>query len=246
MRTDSKAQHAPESRTRPNPGSVKSINPVISAGVRPRRRMTAFALALLAGLCLLLATPLQARQKTAKDYTIQTPPAPDFSSLEWLLGVWSGKTTSKESQGRVLVSLAYELGKRFMVFREELSLPAAKGVPATHEGVLGLIHASATGTFEMDLYSSNGFVTHYRVTAAHGMVTFSPDGGAVSPPGWLFRRAIRHTNPGECTESVEVAPPGGNFFNYYSADLFQVSSPATAPAKPPSKGGQSTGGVPGT
>ncbi|MDE3178113.1 MAG: hypothetical protein KGM47_00525 [Acidobacteriota bacterium] len=224
---------------------MKSVNPGISARVRTRRRTTPFALALSAGLCLLLAIPLQARQKTAKDYTIQTPPAPNFSSLEWLLGVWSGKTTSKGSQGRVLLSLAYELGKRFMIFREELSLPATKAVSATHEGVMGIIHASATGTFEMDLYSSTGFVTHYRVTATHGLVTFSPDGGAVSPPGWLFRRAIRHTNPGECNESVEVAPPGGNFFNYYSADLFQVSSPTTAPAKPPLKGGQTAGGAPG-
>ena len=189
----------------------------------------------LAALCLLIPAALLARQKAAESYTIQVPPQPDYSALDWLLGDWTGKTNGKGKQGQVLLSVSYELGKRFMILREELSLPATGSAPATHEGVMGILNASATGGFEMNLYSSNGFISHYRVIVNHGEVNFSPEGGALPPPGWLFRRVFRHTNPGECTESVDVAPPQGAFFSYYTADLYQVTAAATGPAKPPAK-----------
>ncbi|MGH9397129.1 MAG: hypothetical protein ACRD18_09805 [Terriglobia bacterium] len=200
----------------------------------------------LAALCLLIPAALLARQKAAGSYTIQIPPQPDYSALDWMLGVWTGKTTGKGTQGQVLLSVSYELGKRFIILREQLSLPATKDAPATHEGVMGILNASATGGFEMNLYSSNGFISHYRVIVNHGEVNFSPEGGALPPPGWLFRRIFRHTNPGECTESVEVAPPQGTFFNYYTADLYQVTPAATTPAKPSGKGTASGGKEQGT
>ncbi|MGH9449904.1 MAG: hypothetical protein ACRD11_05105 [Terriglobia bacterium] len=199
-----------------------------------RKRLIAAPLALAAMFALLPAL-LFARHKAGESYTIQIPPQPDYSALDWLLGEWTGKTTGKGAQGEVLLSVSYELGKRFMLFREQVSLPATGKAPATHEGVMGILNATAAGGFEMNLYSSNGFVSHYRVNVNHGKIGFSPEGGALPPPGWLFRRVFRHTNPGECTETVEVAPPQGSFFNYYTADLFQVTPAAAAPAKPSGK-----------
>lgn len=223
------------------------MNP-ISTRLRPKGGHThvpfvTIVLVLAAGAaCLLFPSDLSARQKPAKSYTIQIPPEPDYSSISWMLGVWAGKTTEKRNQGRVLLSVSYELGKRLLVLREELSLPATKDAPATHDGVMGILHPSAGGGFEMTLYSSNGFISRYRVTAKHGEVDLSPEGGALPPPGWLFRRTFRHTNPGECMETVDVAPPGSGFFNYYTADLFQVTPAPAAPAKTPKPANGSAGG----
>jgi hypothetical protein len=183
----------------------------------------------------LACRPLLARQKTPDTYIIQLPPRADYSPMNWLLGDWTGKTSGKGEQGQVLLSASYDLDKRFMVLREEISLPATKTAPATRESLMGIVSAGAGGSYEMNLYSSSGFVTHYRVTAKHGEIDFSPEGGFLAPAGWLFRRVLRHTNPGQCVESVDVAPPQQAFFNYYTATLSRVTVAPAGGTKDASK-----------
>lgn len=179
---------------------------------------------LLLILLALVCVPLFAREKLPQTYTLQTPPEPDYSGIQWLVGDWAGKTTGPGPQGQVLLNVAYQLGKRFLLMREEVSLPATKNAPATHESLMGILNGGASGQgLNLNLYSSSGFVTHYRVIVKNGEVTFQPEGGMLPPPGWLFRRIITHTSPGQCVERVEVAPPGKSFFEYYTADLSQVN-----------------------
>lgn len=195
-------------------------------------------------LCILIVVPVAARQRAPQTYTVQLPPAPNFSSVDWLLGNWTGKIIGKQ-EGQVLLSVSYELDKHFMLLREEISLDATKNAPALHEGLLGILHADPSGNgFEMSFYSSKGFVTHYRVTVNHGEIDFNPEGGAIPPPGVLFRRTLTHTNPSQCVETVEVAPPQKPFFNYYTANLSQVTPqpPATSPAHASSKSHGAGGG----
>ncbi|HLI33398.1 MAG TPA: hypothetical protein VKW70_00015 [Terriglobia bacterium] len=182
-------------------------------------------------LCVLVWTALlAAAEKTPSTYTIQIPPQPNYSSIDWLVGNWVGKMAGKESQGQVLLSVSYELGKRFLLIREEVSLFPTKSAPATHESLMGILSAdSPNNGFNLTLYSSNGFVTRYRAVVKNAEIDFNPEGGALPPPGWLFRRVLIHTNPGQCTERVDVAPPGKSFFTYYTADLHQVAS---IPANP--------------
>lgn len=185
-------------------------------------------------LCVLIAVPVMARQKPPQTYTVELPPLPDFSSVDWLLGDWTGKI-SGEQEGQVLLSVSYELGKHFMLLREEISLDATKNAPALHEGLLGVLYGDPSGKgFELNFYSSNGFVTHYRVSVDHGEVEFDPEGGAMPPPGVLFRRTITHLNPGQCVETVEVAPPKKPFFNYYTVNLSQVTPQPATTSPPPS------------
>ncbi|MGH9470519.1 MAG: hypothetical protein ACRD1N_09275 [Terriglobia bacterium] len=185
-------------------------------------------------LALPMALPIQARGDSPQSYTIQLPPPPNFSSIDWLVGDWTGKTEGKEPQGQVLLSVSYELDRHFMLFREEISLEATKKTPAMHEGLMGILNADPSGKgFDVNFYSSNGFITHYRVSVNEGAITFTPQGGTIPPPGVLFRRTIFHSTPGQCTERVEVAPPGKAFFNFYTASLTQVtpqSAPSSAPA----------------
>ncbi len=176
-------------------------------------------------LCLLACAPLGARQHSPQTYTIQLPPPPDFHGLGWLIGNWSGKTVGAKPAGKVALSVSYALDRRFLVVHESVFLPATKSAPATKEDLLGVLSANpAGGGYALDLYSSSGFVTHYQATVKLAEIDFNPAGGRVAPQGWLFRRVVIHTNPGECTETVSAAPPGQTFFNYYIADLHRIPS----------------------
>lgn len=183
----------------------------------------------LIGVCVPPLRPAQAVQKPPSTYTIPLPPQPDYSALQWLMGAWAGKTGGKGVQGQVLLSLAYALGKRFLILREQVTLPATKSAPETHEGFMGIVRGGISGhAYDLALYSTNGFVTHYRISLDHEAIIFSPEGGPVPPQGWLFRRSIRRTSASQCVESVDAAPPGMPFFNYYTARLSRVIPGATS------------------
>ena len=191
-------------------------------------------------LFLLAATAAAADPRGDKQpatYTIPLPPKPDFSGLAWLVGDWAGHTTGKDSQGAVHLTLSYSLDQRFILFREEVSLPPGKSSPALHESSMGFIAAEPSRAgYRLQLYSSTGFISLYHVTATADQVRFDPEGGVNPPPGWLFRRTISRVGPDVCNDQVQVAPPGKAFFEYYSATLTpapQTKPPAPKPATSP-------------
>lgn len=170
-----------------------------------------------------------------KTYSIPLPPKSDFSAFDWLIGEWSGKTAPKGPQGDVHLSVASELGGRFLVFRETVTLAATDSTPAEDEFWMGVLGAGkADHEFTLRVYSSTGFMTQYRVTAQKAEIRFMPEGGEAPPPGWLFRRVIARSAPDELTDTVEAASPDGPFFQYYSAKLTRQGGekPTSAPEKP--------------
>jgi hypothetical protein len=183
------------------------------------------------------------KEKAPATYTIPLPPRPDFSAFDWIIGDWAGYSTtpqaSKEAQGSVHLTLSYTLDKRFVLVNEEVSLPGSQTTPGQHECWMGLVSPGPAGSgFVMRSFSSTGFMTNYRVTVTNSEVRFDPEGGPNPPPGWLFRRVITRLGPGYFGEAVQVAPPGKDFFDYYTAKLTQVippkSSPPPLPAPSPS------------
>jgi hypothetical protein len=189
----------------------------------------------LALICLLGSVSLQERQKPPKTYSIPMPPKANFSSLDWLVGEWSGKTVAPSPPGQVRLSIVYDLDKQFIIFREEMTLQATPSVPAASESWLGVLAGRGSdGTYILRTFSSTGFITRYRASADEGEVRFTPEGGEVTPPGWLFRRVIVRTGTAELTESVQAAPPNESFFDYYTAKLSRAtasSPPATSNGK---------------
>ncbi len=170
-------------------------------------------------LYILSPMALPAKEK-ATTYAIPLPPKPDFSALDWLVGEWTGETAGRGSKGQLRLSVTFALEKRFMIFREEIWLAPTKTAPAWSESWMGILSASRSDTgFDLRAFSSTGFITRYRVTVEGAEIHFDPEGGEQPPPGWLFRRVIERLDVAELSETVQAAPPGKSFFNYYTAKL---------------------------
>jgi len=171
-------------------------------------------------LVVLTGAPASGKEKPPIVHRIPLPPKPDFSALEWLAGTWKGRTIEQSPPGEISLAVSFDLDKRLMIFRGQLSLSATTTLPETKETWLGVLNSDRSGTdFVLRLFSDTGFVTRYGVTVDGGEISFSPEGGEQPPPGWLFRRQILRTGANELSESVQVAPPGKPFFEYYSAKL---------------------------
>jgi hypothetical protein len=196
------------------------------------------ALALLT--LVLLATPaLAARDKTAQSYNIPLPPKPDFSSLAFLVGDWTGQTPGKGLQTQIHLTVSPALDNHFMIFHEEISFNAAATAPDSQESWMGILNTRAPSSdYDLRVYSSTGFMTRYRVSVEGTQVSFSPEGGENPPPGWLFRRTLEKIDDSDIQETVEAAPPGKPFFKYYTAKLVRSipkgdsSAPASAAKSP--------------
>src|SRR5215831_18672124 len=116
-------------------------------------------LALGSGLAL-------ANEKQPATYSIPLPPKPDFSSVDWLVGEWTGRTTGKGPQGDVHLSASYDLDQRFMILREEVTLPGTSTVPASKEALMGVISGSRGSGFMLRCFSTTGFITSYRLSVS--------------------------------------------------------------------------------
>ena len=188
---------------------------------------------ILAGICALTGATSAAKQKPPVQYQIPIPTLPDFSALDWLQGQWTGKTLPKSPLGDVQLSVSPDLEKHYLVFRGEVLLAATRTVPATKESWMGILSASPDGTgFILRVFSSTGFITRYRLTADGPELHLNPEGGDSPPPGWLFRRIWTRTGPDEFSETVQAAPPGKAFFDYYAAKFARVPTPPKTKAAP--------------
>jgi hypothetical protein len=196
-----------------------------SAGVRA---------VIIAFVCALFCAALAAKDKPPVQYQIPIPAAPDFSTLDWLQGKWTGKTIPPSAPGDLQLSVTSDLEKRFLVLRGEVSLAATATVPETRESWIGIISAEGT-SFILQAFSSTGFITRYRLIFEGAEIHLNPEGGDAPPPGWLFRRIWSRTGTDEFTETVQAAPPGKAFFNYYTGKFTRVPPPAKPSAKPPAK-----------
>ncbi len=179
-------------------------------------------------LCLLFFPAMLAARDKSPTYRIPVPPKPDFSSLAWMVGDWSGQTLQHSPPGSARLSISYGLDGRVMVFKEEISLAATKAAPASKETTLGILSRDpADGSFLFQVYSSTGFVTRYSVQVDGSEVDFNPMGGILPPRGWLSRRSFERSDTDGFTETLQLAPPRKSFFDYYSVFF----TPATPPVK---------------
>jgi hypothetical protein len=177
-------------------------------------------------LSTLAGSALVAKDRPPVVHRIPLPPRPDFSELDWLVGEWVGTTTDKSPRGEVRLVVSFDLDKRILILREEVSLTATAALPESKETWMGILSQDrADGTFVLRVFSDTGFISRFRVTVDAGTVSFSPEGGEQPPPGWLFRRTLQHANVGEMLETVQVAPPQKTFFDYYTAKLIRQGAP---------------------
>ena len=183
--------------------------------------------------CLVGAAQRDSKEKSPTVYQIPLPARPDFSAVDWLVGDWTGKTTDQRTQGELHLSVSYQLDKHVILFRGEITLQATKTSAPLKETWLGVLTPDRQGgEFLLRTFSSMGFITRYRLTVDGPETRINPEGGDQPPPGWLFRRIWARTGPDELIETVQAAPPGKGFFDYYTAKFARVPSPpktSTAP-----------------
>ncbi len=185
-------------------------------------------------LFLLFAPAALAARDKSPTYRIPLPPKPDFSSLVWLLGDWTGQTAGHSPSGELHLSISYGLDQRVILFKEEISLAATTEAPAAKESSIGVLSRDPSGhSFLFQLYSSTGFITCYRVDVSGSEIDFNPIGGPEPPPGWLSRRILQRSDIDGFTETVELAPPQRPFFYYYTA-IFTRAARTEKAKTPPS------------
>ena len=130
----------------------------------------------------------------------------------------------KSPPGKVHLTVSLDLGKQFLVLREEISLDSTDTAPATHESWMGVLGPGPGSVgYELQVFSSNGFMTRYRVKVDGPQIRLNPEGGDRPPPDWLFRKTLERTGATDFTETVQAAPPNKPFFDYYTARLSRVA-----------------------
>jgi hypothetical protein len=180
----------------------------------------------LVALLFLAPAVLAARDNQASTYRIPLPPMPDFSSIEWMIGNWTGQMVKRSPQGEINLSVSYDLDQRVMIFREKVSLAATGEIPANNESSIGILSRAPGGdSLLFQVYSSTGFISRFRVTVAGSEIDFTPDGGPQPLPGWLSRRIIQRGDVDGFTETVQLAPPLKSFFDYYTAAFTRQPAP---------------------
>ncbi len=186
--------------------------------MRGRKGRHPMKAAILATLVFLSPALLAAGEKHPSTYRIPLPPKPDFSSVEWMMGNWTGQMDRHSPQGEVHLSVSYDLDQRVMIFREKISLASTGELPANKESSIGILSRAPSGdSFLFEVYSSNGFISSYRATVSGPEIDFTPDGGPQALPGWLSRRIIQRGDVDGFSETVQLAPPLKPFFDYYTA-----------------------------
>ncbi len=187
--------------------------------------------AILATLVFLAPALLAAGEKKPSTYRIPLPPKADFSSVEWMIGNWTGQMDRHSPQGQVHLSVSYDLDRRVMIFREKISLASTGELPANHESSIGILSRAPSGdSFLLQVFASTGFNTQYRVAVAGSEIDFTPDGGPQPLPGWLSRRIIQRGDIDGFTETVQLAPPLKPFFDYYTAAFTRDTAPENSKA----------------
>jgi hypothetical protein len=183
-------------------------------------------LVVLLTLVFLAPAFLAAKERQPSTYRIPLPPKPDFSSIEWMIGNWTGRMDRHSPQGEIHLSVSYDLDKRVMIFREKVSLAATGEIPANNKTSIGILSRARSGdSFLLQVFASTGFISQFRVTVAGSEIDFTPDGGPQPLPGWLSRRIIQRGDVDGFTETVQLAPPLKPFFDYYTAAFTREAPP---------------------
>jgi hypothetical protein len=202
--------------------------------MRGRKGRHPMRTAILLTFVFLAPALLAAGERQSSTYRIPLPPKPDFSSVEWMIGNWTGQMDRHSPQGEIHLSVSYDLDQRVMMFREKISLASTGRLPADNESSIGILSRAPSGdSFLFQVYSSNGFISRYRVTVSGPEIDFTPDGGPQPLPGWLSRRIIQRGDVDGFSETVQLAPPLKPFFDYYTAAFTRDAAPQKSKAGHP-------------
>jgi hypothetical protein len=137
----------------------------------------------------------------------QPSPAPDWKSLDFLIGDWIGTGGGGPGQGSGSFSFHFDLAKQVVLRRNSADYPATNRRAAYHHEDLMVIHSDdRSDNFSADYYDTEGHVIRYRVQpgAPSGTAIFLSEVVGNAPRFRLTYKKIATGLEG----SFEIAPPG--------------------------------------
>lgn len=146
----------------------------------------------------------------------QTDP---WQSLRPFEGSWEGTSEGQPGRGTVERKYEFVLGGRFLQVRNKSVYPPQEKNPKgeVHEDWGLFSYDRAKKQFVFRQFHTEGFVNQYRIESLSEdgkTLVFVSEAIENIPPGWRARETYRFANPGEFTETFELAQPGGEFQVY--------------------------------
>ncbi len=159
---------------------------------------------LLAGL---LGAPSSVAQ-ASKD----TPSAPNWQALEFLVGDWTGQGGGEPGTGTGGYSFRPELDGQVLVRHSHSEYPNDKtGTVQKHDDLMIVYRESPGEPLRAVYFDSEGHVIHYTVTTQPGTAVFESD---PTQPGPRYKLSYR-SNEKAVDGKFEIAAPGTSEYKSY-------------------------------
>jgi hypothetical protein len=144
-----------------------------------------------------------------------TPPKPDWSSWNWIIGTWDGKAAGKPGSGTGSFSLLYSLDHAVLLRKSLSNYKQPKTAAKTHHEDFMVIYEE-NNHWRADYWDTERHVIHYGVSMGEGVATFVSDKAAGQP---TFRLIYKRMEKGALSVEFAIAAPGSEEFKPYVSGI---------------------------
>lgn len=147
----------------------------------------------------------------------QDTAAPDWSSVQFLIGSWKGEGSGAPGQGSGGFSFSPDLQGTVLVRKNFAEYPPANGKPGSRHDDLTIVYRDPTSQrLRAEYFDNEGHAIHYAVSADGHSAVFLSDGPASA---LRYRLTYTRTAADRLALKFEIAPPSKDFRPYLQATV---------------------------
>jgi hypothetical protein len=145
-----------------------------------------------------------------------TASAQDWSTLEFLIGRWTGEgTTADQGSGAGAFSFTPDLQGKVLLRRNFAEYPKKNDKPAyRHDDLMIIYHDGTAHDLRAIYFDNEEHMIHYAIKPAGNSAVFLSEGPQDAP---RFRLTYTSAGPDRLKLKFEIAPPGKDFVTYIEA-----------------------------